>query len=58
VVFSDELSEGPPAALVSGGFPSLRQIPSLEFTDAAIGQVRINAEDRSDDFRGQLQQVL
>ena len=43
---------------VSGGVPSLRQIPSLEFADAAIGQVRLNTEELSEDVRGQLQQVL
>jgi hypothetical protein len=43
---------------VSGGVPSLRQIPLLEFADAAIGQVRLNTEELSEDVRGQLQQVL
>jgi hypothetical protein len=43
---------------VSGGVPSLRQIPSLEFTDAAIGQVRLNTGELSEDVRGRLQQVL
>jgi hypothetical protein len=43
---------------VSGGVPSLRQIPSLEFADTAIGQVRLNTEELSEDVRGQLQQVL
>ena len=43
---------------VSGGVPSLWQIPSLEFTDAAIGQVRLKTLDLSDDVRVQLQEVL
>jgi hypothetical protein len=30
----------------------------LEFADAAIGQVRLNTEELSEDVRGQLQQVL
>jgi hypothetical protein len=38
---------------VSGGVPSLRQIPLLEFADAAIGQVHLNAE--SDDAQQLLQ---
>ncbi len=43
---------------VSGGVPSLRHIPSLEFANAAIGQVRLNTEELPEDVRGQLQQVL
>ncbi len=43
---------------VSGGVPSLRQIPSLEFADAATGQVLLNTEELSEEVRGQLQQVL
>ena len=31
---------------VSSGVPSLRQIPSLEFANTAIGQVRLNTESQ------------